>query len=344
MFSKMVHRFPLLLLLAVLLSAGPLQAVSKTGTAAAQFLKVGIGGRATALGGSFTALANDATALYWNPAGAAWIPERRFSAIHTEWFAKIDHEYLGLVIPISPAAAVGLSFTAMTAPGMEQTTIQEPDGTGIFFDVQDIAVGLTYSRRLTERFAFGLSGKYIQQSLFNESARAFAMDIGGILHTGFKGLRLGITMNNFGGKMRLDGRDLIVSYDRYQQQTGNPLTSAKLETQSWPLPTSFRIGVAMDVVGLNEGFFLRESQRLTLLIDGYHVNDASETVSFGLEYGFNEYFFLRGGYRLNHDMETFSAGTGLQIPIAAWMIQADYAITDMADLGYIQRIGLGISF
>jgi len=333
----------LVIILSILLNQTAFSGVSKTGTAVAQFLKIGVGPRATALAGSFVALANDASALYWNPAGAAWIKQRQFFAAHTQWFADLDHEFLSFVMPFT-SSAIGVSFTALNAPEMEQTTIDEPDGTGIYFDAQDIAIGLTYSRFMTDRFSFGLTAKFIQQTLFNESARTVAVDIGGILRTGFKGMRLGIVMNNFGGKLKLDGRDLLVSYYNNPNLAGNPLTPAKLQTQSWPLPTSFRIGLTVDIIGMREGFFLQEAQRLTLLIDGYHVNDADETVSMGVEYGWNENFFLRGGYRVNHDIEGISAGVGVQIPIQRWMIQADYAITDMGDLGYIQRIGVGIGF
>jgi hypothetical protein len=310
-------------------------AVSKAGTSAAQFLKIGIGPRATAMAGTFTGLADDVTALYWNPAGIAWLKNRQFMATHTEWFADINHEFAGIVIPISPSSTIGASFMALSTTDMEQTTIDQPDGTGIFFDVQDISMGLTYSRRMTDRFSFGATVKFVQQKLFNETAQTFAVDLGGILHTGFKGMRLGIAMNNFGGKLRLDGRDLIVSYEN---------TPAKLETQSWPLPISFRIGLALDIIGLRDGFILQESQRLTFLVDGYNVNDAPETMSFGLEYAWNENFFLRGGYRINHDLESFSGGLGFQFPVQRLMLRADYGITSMGDLGYIQRIGLGLNF
>jgi hypothetical protein len=218
---------------------------------------------------------------------------------------------------------------------MEQTTVREPEGTGIFFDVQDIALGLTYSRRLTERFSFGITGKFIQQKLFNESANTFAVDLGGMLHTGFKGMRLGIMMSNFGGKLKLSGRDLIVRSND---------ASANLSTESWPLPISFRIGLAMDLMGLKEGLVLKESQRLTLLVDGYNVNDAPESMGIGLEYSWNENFFLRSGYRINHDTEGFSAGMGVLFPVQSWMIQADYGLSNMGDLSYVQRIGLGIRF
>ena len=43
--------------------------VSKVGTTAAQFLKIGVGARAIGMGGAFVAVADDATAIYWNPAG-----------------------------------------------------------------------------------------------------------------------------------------------------------------------------------------------------------------------------------------------------------------------------------
>ncbi|MBN2365601.1 MAG: PorV/PorQ family protein, partial [Calditrichaeota bacterium] len=304
-------------------------------TSAAQFLKISVGPRASSLGGSFTAVSNDASSLFWNPAGAAWINKRQFMASHTEWFADINHEFAGLILPLSSATVVGVSFTSMNAPDMEQTTLEQPEGTGIFFDVQDIAFGLTLSRRMTERFSFGVTVKYIQQRLFNESASTFAVDLGGMLLTGFRGMRLGIMMSNFGGKLRLDGRDLIVPTDR---------TAAKMETESWPLPISFRLGLALDLIGLREGIFLRESQRLTLMVDGYNVNDAAETVSVGMEYSWNENFFLRGGYRINHDTEDFSTGAGVQFPVQGWMVQTDYSLSNMGNLGYIHKIGLGFQF
>jgi hypothetical protein len=102
--------------------------------------------------------------------------------------------------------------------------------------------------------------------------------------------------------------------------------------------------MAMDIIGLREGFILQESQRLTFLVDGYNVNDAAESMSLGLEYAWNENFFLRGGYRINHSLETYSGGLGFQIPVQRLMLQADYALSSMGDLGYIQRIGLGLNF
>ena len=43
----------------------------RVGISTAEFLKIGVGSRATAMGETFIAISNDVTALYWNPAGLA---------------------------------------------------------------------------------------------------------------------------------------------------------------------------------------------------------------------------------------------------------------------------------
>lgn len=329
--------------------AGSLQlqgaGVNKSGTVAGQFLKIGVGARASALGGGYVGLANGADALYWNPAGIAWMPKSQLMVSHSEWFANIDHEFLAVAFPMGSVGTFGLSFTALSAPEMEQTTISQPEGTGIFFDVLDIAIGGTYARRLTDRFSFGVTAKYVYQKLFNETASTLVLDLGGYLQTGFKGMRLGMSMSNFGGKMKMDGRDLIVSYNPDPNAPGAPPAEAKLSTESWPLPTTFRVGIALDIFGKErQGVFANEAQRLTLTADGNQRNDAAETLNMGLEYAWNERFFLRGGYRVNHDTEDYSAGMGVQVPLQTWMIIADYAISNMNDLGAVHRIGIGLQF
>src|SRR6056297_1782183 len=42
---------------------------AKVGTFGAQFLKVGVSARATAMGSAYTAVGDNAEAVYWNPAG-----------------------------------------------------------------------------------------------------------------------------------------------------------------------------------------------------------------------------------------------------------------------------------
>ena len=54
-------------MLVVLRMQEPVNAQTKVGTTAAQFLGVSVGPRAIAMGGAFVAANDDATSLYWNP-------------------------------------------------------------------------------------------------------------------------------------------------------------------------------------------------------------------------------------------------------------------------------------
>lgn len=56
------------------------QRVSKAGTTAAEFLKIGVGPRATGMGSAYVAVSDDATAMYWNPAGIAGIEKNEIFA------------------------------------------------------------------------------------------------------------------------------------------------------------------------------------------------------------------------------------------------------------------------
>ena len=47
------------------------QQMTKSGTTAAQFLKIGVDARATAMGNAFTAMDGDVSSMFWNAAGLA---------------------------------------------------------------------------------------------------------------------------------------------------------------------------------------------------------------------------------------------------------------------------------
>ena len=313
----------------------------KVGTTSAPFLKIGVGARAVALGGNYTALANDASALYWNPAGITSLSRISISANHTRWFAGITHDVVLIAVPVSDAVAVGLDLTYLSSGDIEQTTLAEQEGTGIFYDATDFALGFSYAQKLTDRFSVAVKGKYISQKIYNETASTFAMDFGTTYYTDFKGLRIGMNMANFGGNMQMAGNDLVeVKEDPY---TGS-LSETVRNTESWPLPIIFRVGVAVDILGSREGFIIDPTNRLTMVMDAMHPNDNNETIGGGLEYEWNEFLALRVGYKANHEIQNFSIGGGLHFVLSGVHFNIDYAYADFGDLDDIQRFTAGIAF
>jgi hypothetical protein len=150
----------------------------RAGTAAAQFLKIGVGGRAVGMGETFIAVANDASALYWNPAGMAQFEDNQLILSHVDWPVDIKHEFVGYVHHLSSINAIGVSFTSLHMEDMEETTEFAPTGTGNFFTFRDIAIGLSYARRMTDKFSFGTTVKYIEETLAEVEMRSVMVDLG----------------------------------------------------------------------------------------------------------------------------------------------------------------------
>jgi len=335
----------ILLLLGYSFSLQAQDSDNKSGSAAAQFLKIGVGARAMALGGATVASTDDAFSLYWNPSALTKISRVTVAGVFTNWFADIDHQFLGLVIPVNGSSVVGFQATLLTMDEMEITTINDPHGTGEFFEARDLAIGVSYATRLTNYFSVGITGKYIQQEIYNEIASTFAFDFGSILDIPYRGLKLGMRFSNFGGKLQMDGRDLTREFDLNPENTLNVGVETRLKTEPWELPVIFQVGISGDVVGKGEAFLVSETNRVTLSIDGSHPTDSPEFAAFGLEYMYNDLVALRTGYRLNRDVEKLFFGVGLQVALAnSSSFNFDYAVASFDELDYVHIFSSSLSF
>ncbi len=333
------------LLLALVTMGTAAEKSSKAGTTVAQFLKIGIGARAMAMAGAATASSGDVYGLYWNPASVTEVKNITFAGVYSNWFAGISHQFFGLVLPVSSSQNIGVQVTALNMDPIEVTTVSIPDGTGEFYEASDLSIGVTWASKLTNYFSVGITGKYIQQTIYNESASTYAFDVGSLLNIPFYGLRLGMNFSNFGGKMKLDGRDLIREYDLNPGNTLNDGVETKLKTEPWELPVNFAVGLAMDVISAKESLFPAEDSRLTVSITGNHPADAEENAAFGLEYAYKELVFLRGGYRLNKDLEKMFYGLGFKVPLSnGAFFTVDYSLASYGELDYIHIFSTAITF
>jgi len=317
--------------------------LNKVGTTAAPFLKIECGARPVGMGGSFIALADDPSGIYYNPAGVAELKKVYVLGGHTRWFADITYNYAAFILPTDKINFC-LWGSFLSCSDIPITTVEQPEGTGQSFNYIDGLFGFTTSLFLSDRLSLGLSAKYIQQMLYNESAATFALDIGSILRTPFKGLRLGMCMMNYGGRMQLSGNDLIIQTDPWPEFGGNPDVEARLTTESFPLPLAFKLGIAFDLVGKRDAFIINKDNRFTIAVDGIHPNDGEEKLHVGCEYGIYNTLFLRSGYKFNYDTQKFTAGAGVKIGIRDRELHVDYAYVDMDILDATHRISLAIGF
>ena len=64
-----------------------------------------------------------------------------------------------------------------------------------------------------------------------------------------------------------------------------------------------------------------------------------------MEYAYNEMFFLRSGYKLNYDEETFSFGGGLITKFTGdTRLKIDYSWQDFGRLESSQKFSVGFLF
>ncbi|MGD8778477.1 MAG: PorV/PorQ family protein [Ignavibacteria bacterium] len=313
------------------------------GTSAAAFLEIGAGARAMAMGGAYVAVANDATALYWNPAGIVWANRTQLEIMHNEWLVETSYDFAGVVIPLpSFNSAIGISYITLGVDEQPVRTVERPEGTGEYYDARDFAVALTYAIALTDRFSFGLSGKYINQRIWHESGGAFAADIGIFYNTELEGLRLGFCMSNFGSEIQLSGIDLETSVDPDEKVENFDKVPSSYNTDAYPLPLLFRVGISYEKDLDRFGSAL-------LTVDLNHPSNSPEYVNVGFEYGFANMFFIRGGYEnlFEDDTEnglTLGAGIDYYNNSSNFGIRFDYAWSDWGILDNAQRFSIGLIF
>ncbi|MGD8780293.1 MAG: PorV/PorQ family protein [Ignavibacteria bacterium] len=336
------NRIQILITIAILLSCNlQAQDFTKIGTSAAQFLKIPVGAKATAMAGTFAAIVDDPSAMYWNPAGISQQKKFQVYVSHTQWIADIDHNFFGLTVPVDDQSTFGINAITLASGDIERTTIENPQGTGTYFDATDLAVGISYARYLIEDISVGVNIKYIQQRIWNTSAETFAADFGILLHTGFYGLTLGLSFQNFGADMQMKGSDLIRTVDQDENSTTNPLTEAELQTEKYVLPVNYRASIVMPLVGVDAPFNIALSS-LLVSIDGVHFNENYETYSVGMEYGYADVLFLRSGYRFNTDEEGLTLGTGLKIEAFSSSVNFDYAYSDFGVFSAVHTFSVGL--
>jgi len=318
------------------------QGQSKVGTTAVPFLGISVGPRATAMGGAFTAMCSDATSLYYNPGGIAQMENSQFLATHTSWLVNTSLNWIGFVFKLDPSNAIGVHVTHLDYGEEDVTTVDQPEGTGEKWTALDFEAGFSYARNLTDRFSIGGSVKYIQQRLWNESASAFALDVGLLFVTDFNGMKLGMSISNFGTDMHMDGKDLLNRIDLDPEALGNNETIvSKLKTEDWPLPLFFRVGAAMDVMrfGMN---------RMTISVDALRPSDNTEIVNVGGEIALGNMVFLRGGYKSlfrEQSEEGLTLGCGAELSLSGSMICSfDYTYADFGLFQDIQMISIGFKF
>jgi len=323
----------------------------RVGTTTAGFLEIGIGGAGCAMGEAYVSASRDLSSVYWNPAGLSSMKRTEIQFTYQPWIAGITLSHAGAGIVLPGWGAFCLSFTSMNFGRMGVTTLDQQDGTGETYSASDLAVGVSYARKLAQWFGFGASVKYLSSGIWHMRASAAALDLGVLVNTPFfspdggreNGLAIGMSISNYGTRMQFDGMDLLRPIDIAPDQAGNYKDiEGKYSLQAWELPLLFRVGVSMIPVKAAHS-------RLLLSADALHPNNNSESVNVGAEYRLSlpgaSAVFLRAGYHglfMDESVYGLTLGGGVELAlIRNRILKMDYAYKSMDKLGNFSMFTIG---
>lgn len=294
------------LFLAILLSATyaglQAQSVRKYSN---EFLKIGVGARASAMGNAMTGIVDDVTAGYWNPAGLNNAPDGpQIAGMHSEYFAGIaKYDYIGFTMPIDERRRFGASIIRLGVDDIANTLNLVDQNGNINYDlvekfsVADLAVILSYAQhsKILGGLDLGANFKVVNRSVGKfANAWGFGLDVGAVKD--IKGVKLGLTL-----------MDVTSTFNAWTFNT-ETFEDAFLATGNIIPENSLEITLPSAKLGVGYKFF--EGKKITLLTsldNDFHFDGKRNVLAnagnmsydphAGVELGYKDMIFLRGGFK-----------------------------------------------
>ena len=309
---------------------------NRVGTVGWQFLKIPTNARMAAMGDVRSSLGyGNANAAFANPASAADIKNLDAVFNRMEWVADISFNAISMVKSFNNYGIFGVHLIYVNYGDMVRTenallTDQTGAEIGILpvyenlgtFGAHDMAVGLLYTRQVTDKLQVGGVFRYLEEQLDDAKTGNWAINLGTVYYTGFKSLRLAMIGSNFGPDAE------FVDYDDRIQRTPTRVR----------MPMNFTIGAGMDIIEANE-----HNPHRVILIGEYIIpNDGEDKLNVGAEYNFKNLLSLRTGYRFNYDELGLTLGLGFDYKLENWELGLDYAYINTGVFNSVHMFSIGI--
>jgi hypothetical protein len=278
------------------------------GTTTAQFLKLTIGAKNAGMGNAAVSNLCGSDAIYWNPANLYYLNQKTLSFSHTSWFEDINYEWIAFAMPTEKIGTFGFALQYVSYGSIEKVNSSAiSDGS---FSPMDMALYLSYATSY-KTFQFGGNLKYINSKIEN-SATAFAVDLGTNWNLPDDKTSVAMTISNFG-------------------------TNMKFNNESESLPLLIKTGASSYVL-----------ENLLVALDINFPNDNNIYFNLGSEYGIpisdKTELFLRAGYDgRNKDIPGFN-WLNLGFGISHADINFDYAFVPYGDIGMTHQFSCGMKF
>ncbi|GEQ86792.1 hypothetical protein ULMS_23000 [Patiriisocius marinistellae] len=309
-----------------------------------EFLNIGVDAAAFGMANSVVASTGDVNSGYWNPAGLVNLEDKELSLMHASYFANIaNYDYAAFAMPLDDQSAVALSVIRFGVDDILNTTQLIDDQGQINYDrislfsTADYAFTFSYAKRLPlDGLNIGVNAKVVRRIIGDfASSWGFGLDAG---------LQFKRGNWNFG----LMARDITTTYNAWsidEEQFAE--IQGAVEGQNQDLPETTEITIPKLQIGMSRKFVHHYDYSLLAEVDMNvrfaQTNDiissssVSVTPSLGLQFGYIDMIYLRGGVGNFQNIEQLDGedSVGFQPNFGVGFnykgIQVDYALTDIGD-------------
>lgn len=306
-----------------------------------EFLAIGVGARGMGLSGAISSVVDDATAGYWNPAGLTRVKGNlQLALMHSEYFAGIaKYDFGSFAAPVDATRTIGFSVIRFAVDDIiDSTDLIDKDGNVDYdrlktFSSADYAFLFSYAQKMkVEGLSLGGNVKVIHRKV-GDFAKAW----------GF-GLDVGAQYSRNKWNLSAVGKDITSTFNAWTyntssleevfNQTGNeiPQNGLEITLPRMVLGASYR-------TPLYKKLTAQPMLDLDITFDGKrNVPIKTDVLSIdpkvGLEFGFDDFIFLRTGIGNIQTIKNIDASTsttvqpniGLGLRLKNVMI--DYALTN----------------
>lgn len=301
------------LIIFIFLVSANAQEFKKNATSGFIFLQIPVTAKTASMGEASIALSElNSAGVFSNPASLGFSDQSHsFSASYSPWIADIKH-YASSYLFNSNVGSFVVSLIAVDFGSMPRTQkvtgqkFYEVNGT---FNASALAFGLSYSKKLTDRFSFGITTKFIKETIDIYSAKNFAFDGGILYYTGLSSLRIAAVFQNFG-------------------------VDTKYLNDPFKMPSTLRLGIASEIFG-----DYNSDYKLTACIEALHPNNSDEKINLGFEFSWIKMLSFRSGYKFFYDEENYSLGIGFK-PNYTIPFEVDFAFSNFGRLGKVLRFSI----
>lgn len=302
--------------------------INRQGQSGWQFLKINGDPRQAALGGSIMTTVNPTSnVVFGSPAMLTLVNQSDLQVNGMNWIADIKYYSLVYSQRISWIGTFAASVVVLDYGDMQETIHSPLQGgatvpvfTGNTFTAGDLAIGLSYARKITDRLSIGGTVRYLNETIASVGMSNWSVDFSTIYFTGFRSLRLSLAARNFGPDAHLVG---------YSEE----LQSEPVDIR---MPFELRAGIAYDFLEKDD-----DPHLLTFVLDGKVASDSPEKFHVGAEYIYNDLYSLRAGYKINYDEEGLTLGLGFRFLSGRQQYSLNYAYLDFGALTQVHMFSLG---